>query len=107
MDKIKKKLQIFWKNLDQKKRVIVVAAILFFAFIIIYSVAMIVYRAGKIATTVKFAPYNSTITLNNSRISNNTTVWLEPGNYNLKVTFEHFETYEREITIDQDHHYIY
>ena len=106
MDKIQKKAKIFWNNLDQKKRIILIAAVALFIFIIIYSVATLIFRSGKIETTVKFAPYKSTITLNDAKISNNTTIWLEPGTYNLKVEFEHFESLERQITIDKDHHYI-
>lgn len=99
MDKIQKKAKIFWNNLDQKKRIILIAAVALFIFIIIYSVATLIFRSGKIETTVKFAPYKSTITLNDAKISNNTTIWLEPGTYNLKVEFEHFESLDRKSVV--------
>lgn len=96
----------FWQNLSQKQRVAVVLAIVLLAIVIIYSVFTLIFRAGKIATTVKFAPYNATITLNDSKIANNTTVWLLPGSYHLKVEFTNFTTIERDIVIDESHHYI-
>ena len=106
MDKIKQKIKVLWKNLSNNKRAILIVAIILFVFVIFYSAITLITRTGKIATTVKYAPYHATITLNNSKITNNTTVWLEPGNYHLKVEFEHFITDERDITIDKDHNYI-
>ena len=106
MDKIKKTAKTLWKNLSNNKRIILIVAAIFFGFIILYSVITVISRSGKVATTVKYAPYHASITLNNSRISNNSTIWLEPGNYHLKVEYEHFVTDERDITIDKDHNYI-
>lgn len=106
MDKIKHQLKQLWKNLSGNKRAILIVAVVLFIFVIIYSAITLITRSGKIATTVKYAPYRATITLNDSRISNNTTIWLEPGNYHLKVEYEHFVTEERDIVIDKEHDYI-
>ena len=106
MSKYQIKTKPLWQNLTQKQRLGAIIILLLFTIIIIYSIVTIIYRNGKISTTVKYAPYNATLTLNDSKISNNTTVWLIPGNYHLKVELAHFETIERDITIDSDHHYI-
>ena len=106
MDKIKQKAKILWNNLSNNKRIVLIVAAILFFFVILYSITTLITRSGKVATTIKYAPYRASITLNDSRISNNTTIWLEPGNYHLKVEFEHFVTEERDITIDKDHNYI-
>ncbi len=86
--------------------VALIAIIAFIAIAIIYSIVTVISRNGKIATQVKFAPYNATITLNDAKIRNNSTAYLLPGKYHLKVSSNHFTDYEEDITISEDNNYI-
>ena len=63
-------------------------------------------RINKVKTTVLYAPYNAKISLNNTPIRNNSTIWLEPGFYTAKIEYDHFETIEQTIEISNNHHYI-
>lgn len=95
------------KNFTKKQKIIGVVIFAFFIFIILYAIATAIYRSDKIQTTVKFAPYNATVLLNDSKVSNNSTAWLLPGNYHLVVKLnDHFEVHEEDITIDANNHYI-
>lgn len=98
----------FLKNFNKRQKLVTAAILLFFIVIIFYSISTILYRNGKVKTTFIFAPYSATITLNNTRISNNTTSWIEPGNYHLKVSSnEHLEAVEKDIIISEESHEFY
>ena len=94
------------KNLDKKQRVIffILSTIIFVG--IIYFIVISISRIGKVPTTVQYAPYEATITLNGTKINNNSQVWLEPGKYSAKIEFEHFKTIEREVEISAKYRYI-
>lgn len=92
----------FYKNLSRNQKIVFIIIAFFFVFAIIYSIATLIYRSGKIKTIVKYAPYSATVTLNDIPISNNSTAWLIPGEYNLKVEYNHFDTYTSTITISED-----
>ena len=91
-------------KLNKNQVILILIAVAAFVILAIYGIALAIYRSGKIAAMVKYAPYKATITLNDRRISNNGTVYLEPGKYHLKAEFEHFETYEEDITISETYH---
>jgi hypothetical protein len=97
----------FFKNLSRNQKIVISIGAFFFVAIIIYSVVTLITRIGKVKTIVKYAPYSATVSLNDTQIANNSTVWLTPGDYNLKVEFnEHFESYETKITISEDNNAI-
>ena len=48
------------------------------------------------------SPNSASITLNDTHISNNSTIWLTPGKYHLTASFDHLTTYERDIEIKDD-----
>ncbi len=102
MEKIKQ----FYKNLNKGQRIIAIVVILFFIFAIFYGIIINIQRNGKVNVTVKFAPYAAKVTLNDVQVSNNSTIWLEPGSYRTKVELEHFDTIERTIEITNDYKYI-
>ena len=96
------------RNLSQRQKLIAGVVVAAFVLVIFYAISVSIQRAGKIKTLVKFAPYTATIKLNDTRIANNATVWLEPGDYHLTVNLdEHFESYQEEIVIDTDNHSIF
>ena len=96
----------FYQNLNQKQRpaFIIISAILLF--VIIIFIAAYIMRIGKTEVIIQYAPLDSKITLNGTMIKNKTTKWLEPGNYEVIVEREHFETAKRIVTIDSNHKYI-
>ncbi len=94
-----KKINI--QNKRVKTLLILSAALL--VIIIFYSLATMIYRSGKTKTIVRFAPNTATVTLNDTRIANNSTNWLLPGQYHLKVSYNnHFEVYERDVEITEE-----
>ena len=96
------------RNLSNRQKLIAGAVVAAFILIIAYAITISIQRSGKIKTSVKFAPYTATIKLNETRIANNSTVWLEPGDYRLTVNLdEHFESYQEDITISTDNNCIY
>ena len=89
------------KNLSKRQKVLFVCFVIAFVLIIIYSVATLIYRAGKTKVIIRIAPNAATITLNDTKIANNSTLWLEPGDYKLKASLdEHFDIYERDISLN-------
>ncbi len=90
----------FYKNLTRNQKIGSLIIILLLLAIIIFSFATIIYRQGKTKVIIKIAPKEATITLNDTRVSNYATHWLEPGNYHLKASYnEHLATYEANITV--------
>lgn len=94
------------KNLNHKQRLALFTIIILVIFSLVYTLVNTILRAGKIATTVKFAPFSATVSLNGTAINNNSTTYLLPGSYHLIVRNEHFSTHESDITIDEENHYI-
>ena len=95
------------RNFTKRQKLIAGAVVAAFILVIVYAITVSIQRSGKIKTTVKFAPYRATVKLNDTRISNNATVWLEPGDYHLTVSLdEHLESNQEDITISQDYNAI-
>ncbi len=90
------------KNLTRNQKIVLAIVAFFFVFAIIYSVITLINRIGKVKTIVKYAPYSATVMLNDVPVANNATVWLLPGEYNLKVEYNHFDSYSDTITISED-----
>lgn len=93
------------KELNPKLIVLGVLAAIF-AFILIYSVIISILRAGKVGVEVKVAPYDATVIANGVQIRNNSKIYIEPGEYHVEVTREHFEDYSGDFTISTDQPYI-
>lgn len=95
------------RNLSERQKIIAGVVVAVFVFIIFYAITVSIQRAGKIKTTIKFAPYTATVKLNDTRVANNSTVWLEPGDYHLTVDLnEHLESYQEDITISEEYNSI-
>ena len=93
-------------SIDRNRMILIGAFVGILAVIFIISLVIQISRTGKIATQVKYAPYSATVSLNDTKISNNSTAYLIPGSYHLKVESNHFETYEADINISEDTNYI-
>ena len=94
-------------NKKTKHIIIIICAIAaIFAIILIYSIAISIFRAGKIGVEVKVAPYDAKIIANGIEISNNRKIYLEPGEYHVEVSREHFYDYTGDFTISADQPYI-
>lgn len=96
----------FIKNLTHKQRIIffITSAIILAG--LAYFIAVSISRIGKIQTVVKYAPYAASVTLNGTKIANNRDIWLEPGQYEVKVEYDHFKTAERTVEITRSYNYI-
>jgi len=93
------------KYLERRKKIIKIIIPLFVIAligIIIYSVSTMIYRNGKVAVNVVYAPYAATVKLNGAKIGNNATDYIVPGDYHLTVEFENFESIEQDIKITND-----
>lgn len=95
-----------FKNLTTKQKQYGIVTLGILALIIFFSAITLIGRIGKVATTVQFAPYAAKVSLNGKKIKNNSTVYLLPGEYNLHVEFDHFETYENTISISKESPYL-
>lgn len=97
----------FFNKLSRNQKIILIACASFFVIAIVYSIASLIYRSGKIKTIVKYAPYSATVTLNGSQITNNSIAWLTPGDYNVEVKYnDHFDAYSSTITISESNNAI-
>lgn len=97
------------KKLSNLPNTAIVAIIIFLLLIIVAIFATIftnVSRAGKIAVTVKYAPFDSIVHLNGTKIKNNAVNYLSPGEYELTANLNHFTTSTETITISNDTEYI-
>ena len=96
----------FYKNLNQKQHLIFIVISFLIIVGIIYFIFIFVTRMGKIEVTVQYAPYSANITLNGTKVKNKSKIWLQPGKYTAKIEYEHFESVERVIEINNDYDYI-
>ena len=100
----KTKKQPLAKNI--KIRVLIITLV--FAFIIIYSAATLIYRAGKTKVTIQIAPNDAIITINDTRVGNRSDYWLTPGKYHLVAkSNEHLSVYERDFEVKDEQLKIY
>lgn len=90
-------------NLSKNQKLTILIIIIAFIGLLIYTAVTLVSRIGKVNVEVYFAPYSAKVTLNGTEIKNKASVYLIPGNYELEVSCEHFETLTKQITIDNNH----
>ena len=67
----------------------------------------VIFTYDKVSVTVKFAPFAATVRLDETVIRNNSSNYITPGNYHLKVEYENFETIERDIVVEEGTKYLY
>ena len=98
-----KKQSTIKNNLTKGQKLTFLLLGLFVIIAIFYSVVTLISRAGKIRTDIYFAPYSAEVTLNGTKIKNKSTSYITPGDYELEVKFDHFESIKKQVTIDNDH----
>ncbi len=96
-----------WENLSRKQKILALAVGVAFLVIILYSVVTVFSRMGKVRVNIEVAPFVAEIKLNGEKFENNSTVYLEPGVYDMVAELEHFETLEEEFEITEESEYIY
>ena len=96
----------FFHKLTKAQKITFLIIVTIVIIIIIYSFFTLISRFGKISTTIQYAPYNATVTINGRVIKNKSTQYLEPGEYHITVEAEHFASYTNTITISRDYHYM-
>lgn len=82
----------------------IVGAILFFT--IIFSIIVLIMRAGKVKVEVHVAPYDAQLILNETEIKNNKKIYLEPGKYHLSAKRDHFDDLEIDFQVSKDLPYV-
>ena len=93
------------KKTKQKLLIVgIVAAV--FAVILLYSVIIAIFRAGKVGVEVKIAPFHAKVIANGVEIKNNGKIYLEPGNYHVEASCDHFDSFSGDFTISADQPYI-
>lgn len=101
-------MQNFFKNLSKRGKIITGIIALVFLIAIAYSVSTLIYRSGKTKVIIKVAPNDATITFNDTRVANNSTIWLTPGDYHVKAHYnEHLTTHEEDITVGSETYELY
>lgn len=95
-----------FKNMSKKQKILSLIIGFVVLIIVIYSISILISRIGKIATKIQYAPYTATVIINDEKIENKTTQYLEPGEYTVTVMADHFETYTNKVTISKDYHYL-
>ena len=96
-------LTTFFKNLNQRQKIVAVSIFAVVILAILSSIYIVTTRIGKIGTKIMIAPFATNVELNGSKVKNNKTNYLLEGEYHLVATLDHFETIERDIVIDKDH----
>jgi len=96
----------FLKNFTKQQKITFLIVGIIFAIVVIYSLITLFSRIGKVATTIQFAPYTATVTINGEKVDNKSTKYLIPGEYTIVVEAEHFETFTNTVTISKDYHYM-
>ncbi len=88
------------ERLTKNQKIASIIVIILFAAVIIYSIATMIYRIGKTKVIINIAPRSAQITINDSHVGNNTTLWLAHGSYHLKAEGnEHLNTYETDFIV--------
>ena len=100
------KIKQFLKVPGKKELVALVFVGLLILFTIIFSTIVLVYRHGKVKVMVRVAPRDAALLLNDTPIKNNKSIYLEPGNYTLVATRDHFNAIEMDFTISKDLPYV-
>lgn len=94
------------ENFTKTQKIIGAIVGLVFIGVLVFAVITIIYRAGKVAVTVKYAPFSATVTLDGERISNDSISYIVAGEYDLVVENEHFKTVSEKVTISDDYPYV-
>lgn len=97
------------ENTITKKQILIFISCLgcIFIGIVIFALIQFISRNGKIAVTIKYAPYSAEVTLDNEKLKNNAINYIKPGKYQLKISRQDFTTQEETVTIDETTEYLY
>ncbi len=83
-----------------KRLITVLGLIAVFVLIIIFSVVNSIHPTGTFAVKVYLVPNDSKLVINNKTYSDGNTIYLKPGQYNLKTTKTGFKTDEQTKNVD-------
>lgn len=86
--------------------IIIISAILVLG-LIIFGIVRAIIRSGQIEVGVYYAPFIAKVELNGKTIKNNSTIWVDPGEYSIKVSLDHFIPIETTYTINESNHDLY
>lgn len=92
-------------NINWKKVTITLGII--WGIIILGVVSFYIYTIGKVKINVDYAPFAARVQLNGTTVMNHHDNYITPGEYQVKVEFNNFETYEDTVTIEQDTEFIF
>ena len=92
-----------FKYASKPIKILFISLISVFILIIIAFISTQISHIGRHEISVHFAPFTSTIKLNNGQtLRNDAKNYIEPGEYEVTISCDHFETKTQQITIDDD-----
>lgn len=95
-------MEIIEQFLQKHRKPILIIITLIIAGFIGYNVAVLISRIGKLPVTVMYAPFDAEVVINGKNYKNNQVYYFAPGNYQVEVNREHFETMTAGYTIEKD-----
>lgn len=91
---------MYYDFIQENKRKLLVAVVMFFVVIIAWAVLIYVGRIGKVPVVIAVVPHNATVTLDGSRYGAGAQ-WLTPGEYTVVAKNDGFETVTRDVRISE------
>lgn len=95
-------METFEQFLQKHRKPILITISVVLIGIIGYNIAIFISRIGKIPVTIAFAPFDSTVQINDEDYQNNKVHYLSPGDYTIKASREHFESLTVEYTLEKN-----
>ncbi len=69
--------------------------------LIIFGIVRAIIRSHQVEIGIYYAPFTAQVKLNDETIKNNSTIWIDPGEYHITVSLDHFTTLNTTSTVDQ------
>lgn len=97
-----------WRDLSKRSKILIISLLSIFILVpISIFVGMLIYRAGKTEVYIQYAPFISTVQINNKTYENNSHTYIAPGKYNVTVSLDGFDTLNTEVDITESTHNIF
>ena len=93
---------------DKKKLLMIVGGfVVLVAIVLAVTLISILPRLGKVETYVGYAPFIAEVSLDGEMVKNNAKSYLEPGEYDLRVVLDGFETLEKKVTVSDENNSLF
>ncbi len=85
--------------LQKNRKVILIISAVIITGVIGYNIIVMISRIGKIPVTIMYAPFDAEVKINGKAYRNNQKHYLDPGDYQVEVSREHFQTMTLNYTL--------